>query len=113
MTAVRLKQAATEISGSAASAVDRPDFTASIWTWWMKSMAGTSFQQASAVDIAAVHVPIAVLTYLTTKSWSAVRSSVIVGSSATVLLFTVVEVVLVAFQQPRSSSSSKSKTERR
>lgn len=113
MSAVRLKGAATEIRGRAASAVDRPEATVAIWTWWMKSITGTSFQQASAAERSAVQVPTGVFTYFTTRSWSALRSLAISGSSSTVLLLRVCALVLVTFHCPWWSSSSKSKTVRR
>lgn len=84
--------------------------TAAVWTWWMKSMTGTSFQHASAAERSAVQVPTGVLTYVTTRSWSAVRSPVISASSSTVLLLRVCALVLVTFHCPWTSSSSKSKT---
>src|ERR1044072_8675852 len=96
MSAVREKVAATEINGRAASAVDRPALTVSIWTWWMKSMMGTSFQQESAAERSSVQVPTGVLTYFTTSSWSASRSFLISGCPSTVLGFTVGGAVFVA-----------------
>src|SRR5690349_14916516 len=113
MSAVREKGAATEMRGSAASDADRPALTVCIWTSWMKSMMGTSFQQDSAAERSAVQVPTAVLTYFTTSSWSASRSFLISGSSSTVLGLRVCADLPTTFQRPCSSSTSKSKTLRR
>lgn len=109
IAAVREKHAACDSTGNAAySPPASAAFTVSACTRLIRSMTGSSFHGASAVDMAATDVPITWFTYATTSRCSAPSSEVIRGSSSTVFEFSTEAPTFSTTQRPFSHTRSKS-----